>query len=161
MAFMQIAATALSAISSISGGNQQAANLNAQATQSEQNAALARQQGGAREYQVRRTNAKRLAEQRAAVAQSGFAPSGMLDLQGEAAGNAELDALTTRYESELQAIGYQNQAASQRANAKTAKKQGNLNAFGSIMQGASNYFGGTRLQPPAPVSDRKPDWTAQ
>lgn len=155
---VMIASTAMNAIGSISQGNAQAAALNNQAQQADQQAVTARQQGAARESMVRRTNAKRLAEQRASAAQSGFDPNSgsLLSLQGESAGASELDALTSRYEAELQAIGSTNQASSYRANAESARQQGYLNAFGTLTKAGASYFGGTRIGPPAPVEDRTP-----
>jgi len=59
----------------------------------------------ANEERIRRNSAQELGNQRAATAQSGFDPSSgsMLKLQGDSAGNAELDALTERYKGQFNA----------------------------------------------------------
>jgi hypothetical protein len=146
---------AFKAIGSIMTGESEAKAFNQQADQLKGGAAMSRRQGGVREDMIRRSNARKLAEQRAAYAQSGFDPnSGSLNVQGESAGNAELDALTSRYETELQAIGMLNQAAGLNAQAKNARRQGYLNAAGTIIEAGANYFGMPRLGAKAPVENR-------
>lgn len=59
----------------------------------------------AKEESIRRSTSQALGEQRAAAAQSGFDPSSgsIVKLQQQSAGEAELDALTARYEGQLNA----------------------------------------------------------
>lgn len=156
MEMAALASTALRVVGSITGGEAEGSALNQQADQLRAGASSARLQGGAREEMIRRNNARRLAEQRATIAQSGFDPAGSAKIQGQSAGNAELDALTARYESELQAVGMMNQANALNAQAKSARRSGYLNAFGSLMESAGNYFGRPRIGPPAPVESRTP-----
>lgn len=158
MEMAAIASTAFQFVGAIAGGEAQASAMNQQADQAMAGARNARLSGGAREEMVRRHNADRLAAQRAAFAQSGFDPNGgsMVKLQAESAGHAELDALTERYQAELQSIGMMNQASSLRAGATTARRQGYLNAAGSLAQSSANFFGGARIGPPAPVETAIP-----
>lgn len=142
-------AAGASAIGSIYAGNQAAAQNSYAARVAEQNQVIARQQSNAREELIRREMAQRLGQQRAAAAQSGFDPStgSMLALQGESAGNAELEALTARYEGQLQAISFGNEAAGYRSQAKAARTTGYLNAAGSLLSSAARYGSSLKLNP--------------
>lgn len=66
---------------------------------------LGYQAADANESRIRRQTAYELGTQRASAAESGFDPSSgsFLTLQGESAANAELDALTARYQGQLNA----------------------------------------------------------
>jgi hypothetical protein len=141
---MQFLPFAVQAVGQVFAGNSQAAAAEGQANIADQNARTARLQANAREESLRRKSSLQLGEQRAAAAQSGFDSStgSFAQLQGESASNAELDALTTRYEGQLQSLSFQNEAAGLRSNASTARKQGYLNAFGSLTQGSTKYGGG-------------------
>jgi hypothetical protein len=149
-----IASTATAAVGAIYSGQQQRKGATMAAEQATVNAQAARQAAGAREETVRRQNAMRLGEQRAGAAQSGFDSSAgsFGELQGQSAGNAELDALSTRYEGELQALNLENEATSYRMRAKTATRQGYLNAAGSLMQGASMAYGAGLRMPTQSIS---------
>jgi hypothetical protein len=131
----------MQAVPALVKGYQDSDAYNAQADNETASATTARQQGGVREDMVRRHNAKRLGEQRAVMAQSGFDPSGnsAVRLQAESAGNAELDALTSRYEAELQAVGHLNQAAVNRRSAKSARLTGYMTAAGELAKEAAKY----------------------
>ncbi len=76
----------------------------------------------ANESRVRARSAQTLGEQRAAATQSGFdASSGSLaSLQGQSAGNAELDALTQRYQGRLNAWRDEQQIHNAQASVKGA-----------------------------------------
>jgi hypothetical protein len=148
------ASTAMTAVSAIQQGQAAAAQADAQqqsqkynAIVKQQNAALARQQAGAREEQQRRGARQLLGQQRAALAQAGIGTGGSaLDIEEQSAVRAELDALTIAYEGELQAKGllasaqqdiYQGEvAAAAGENAKTASY---ISAGASILQGAASY----------------------
>lgn len=135
------------AIGSIYAGQAQASSENYQADVASQNARIARQQANAREEQLRRDTGMALGEQRASAAQSGFDSSvgSFAALQMESAGNAELDALTTRYQGQLQSLSFENEARGHRANAKTAKTQGYLNAFGTLASAGARYGSGLTM----------------
>lgn len=139
-------AFAISAISKIGDGL--AANAQGKQIQANENEAarVSRLQGSANEDSVRRHNARVLGAQRAAAAQSGFDSSSgsFASLQAQSAGEMELDALTGRYQSELDAIGHINRGASARAAGKAARNRGYLSAASDILAAAGkSYFGGS------------------
>ena len=88
-----------------------------------------------------------LGEQRAAAAQSGFLSTegSFAGLLGESKANTELDVLTSRYEGQLRALSFENDAASARAQAKQAKRQGWLNAASTLAQGGLQYGSGLKM----------------
>lgn len=151
-----MAAMAVSAVSSIAQGQAAGAQANAAAANAADNARTARLQANAQEEIQRRQNALRMGEIRASAAESGFDPSSgsLLALQTKSAAEMELDALTTRYEGELQSISFQNQAASYRAEGKAARRTGYLNAFGTLTSAAAKEYARPRIGPPAPVTNR-------
>lgn len=128
-------AAVLGAGASIYQGYQASEEAKAQADTAKQNAEIARKQAGAREELIRRHNRQKLSEQRAAAAQTGFNPNAgsLLELQGESAGNLELDALTARYEGQLQSLSFENEARNMRRKARGAATSGLLNAAGSLL----------------------------
>lgn len=149
-----IASTAMQAIGQIQQANaasasyqsqQAAANYNA--TIMDQNARIERDQANAREEAQRREARQILGAQRAAFSQSGVGLGGSAaDVMEQSATNAELDALTMRYEGEMKARGlmasaeaerYQGRAAG--ANASAAMRAGYMGAVGSILGGAASY----------------------
>ncbi|HEY9029648.1 MAG TPA: hypothetical protein VIP05_35495 [Burkholderiaceae bacterium] len=84
------------------GGQYDAAAAVDDAKTSKQQGLLA---ADANEERIRANSAQQLGEQRARAAQSGFdsGTGSMAQLQGQSAGNAELDALTARYAGQLNA----------------------------------------------------------
>lgn len=125
----------------LSSANQQSGQANYQAQIAGQNATAAQQQANAKEELIRRENAQRLGTQRAQAAQSGFDPSSgsLLKIQGDSAANAELDALTARYEGQMQGLSYNNQAAGFRSQASNAKTTGMFNAAGALLSARASY----------------------
>lgn len=158
MAAIAIAKTVFDFVGSVYQGEQAARSENAAGDLALQNARNARLQGNAQEEAQRRQIALNLGNMRASAAESGFdASTGSLaDLQTRNAGEMELDALTTRYQSQLQALSFENEAATRRVNAKNARKSGYMNAFGSLLSNGANYFGQPRVGAPAPVETRTP-----
>ena len=152
--FLPLIAGSVAAVGSVYSAQQQRNAGMAAAEQADTNAIAARRAANAREETVRRQNAMRLGEQRASAAQSGFDPSSgsFGDLQGQSAANAELDALSTRYEGELQALNLQQEATGLRRQARTATRQGYLNAAGSLMSAGAQYGSGMRM----PMRDISP-----
>ncbi len=150
MAFAAIAmaaATAVQAMGSIYAGNAAAAQSTAAANQASANAANARLQSNAREEMQRRKNAMLLGDLRAASAQTGFDPSSgsLASLQARSSAQLELDALTERYNGELQSISLDNEAASYRSRAKAQSRGGYMTAAGSVLNSAASYFGGSKM----------------
>jgi hypothetical protein len=152
---MEIAAGGFQAIGSIMQGNAQSSSFRSQANAAEynakvaeQNQQMAREQGNARE-EMHRSNARRfLGSQRAAVVQSGVdASSGTAAaVQADSAVQQELDALMIRYESDLQARDFgsaalleRHQASMARANARSARTSGYINAGASMLGGYASY----------------------
>lgn len=159
MAFAPILAavsTAVGALGAVYQGNAAAAQANAQADNAAMNARNARLQGNAQEETMRRRNALQMGNVRAAAVETGFDPnSGSLaSLQVNNAQEMELDALTSRYSSNLDAISFDNEAATRRSQASAARKSGYLNAFGTLALGAASYGGlskiGGELVPASP-----------
>lgn len=117
---------------------QRAAEFNAATMEAE--ARIARQQGGAREEQQRRRAREFLGTQRAAAGQAGVGLGGSIgDVLGDSAAEAELDALNIRYESNLQALGMENQAAITRWQGKEAKRAAKARAVATVISGAAQY----------------------
>lgn len=138
-----IAATAMQAIGQLQQG--QAANATAKynATILEQNAQVERQQANAREEQQRRQAGQILGQQRAAFAQAGGGMGGSaLDVATQSGRDAELDALTLRYEGGLRARGLESEASMERFAGKQALKQSRMAAIGTILGGAGDYMSG-------------------
>jgi predicted nucleic acid-binding Zn ribbon protein len=118
------------------------------ATIAQQNAQVERQQAGAREELQRRRAGQVLGEQRAAFAQAGTGTGGSAaDVMAQSLVNAELDALTLRYEGEMRARGQEIVSTQQMAEAaaldvaaNNTKKQGRLRAVGTILGGTGSYM---------------------
>lgn len=157
-AAMMIASTAMQFVGNIYQGEANAKAENSAGDIAQINARNARLQANAREETQRRHNALQMGNIRAGAAESGFDPSSgsLAALQTHSASEMELDALTTRYEGQLQSISFENEAAGHRASAKNARTTGVLNAFGSLFSNGANYFGAPRVGPPAPVETRTP-----
>lgn len=99
----------------------------------------------ANEEALHTQNAQRLAEQRAAAAQSGFDPNegSFLGLQTQSAGFAFLGELNTRYQGQI--AGWQADNAGQRAG---AQKDGAIASFASSAGGAGLSAWGAMQGPP-------------
>ena len=141
MAMMAVT-TAVQALGSIYEGNAAAAQSQAAANNASQNAYAVRLQTNAKEEAIRRRNAMRLGDLRASSAQTAFDPNGgsLATLQSRSAAQLELDALTERYNGELQSISLENDAQSYRNRASAQKRGGYLTAAGAVFNGAANGF---------------------
>ena len=139
----------LAAVGTVYAGAAANANAKAQSQQMKNDALTARRVAGAREEQQRRINRVRLSAQRANAAQSGFDPNtgSLAMLQVESAGNAELDALTTRYSGELQSLSLENGANAVRASGRNQQTSGYLSAAGTLAGGYARYGAGQTLTP--------------
>lgn len=139
-ALFPMLSTGFQVFSSIMQGQQQAAMHNYNASILNQNARIERQQADAREEAKRRETAMILGTQRAAFAQAGAGLDGSAaDVMKQSATNAELDALTLRYEGDLRARGLKEQAKQEKYAAKTAITQSYFNTAGSILSGIGSY----------------------
>lgn len=155
---LMIAAGVLGAVSAISGGNaadkagrRNGALLDAQANET-------RRATVTRENLTRDRSARALSDQRAALLANGVDPTSGTALIGvtQSAQDAEMDALTLRYEGLMQARGQNMEADNARYQGKAAKRQGYIGAAGLLLMAGSKYIdiGGT--QAPAPVETRIP-----
>jgi hypothetical protein len=128
----------------------QAALSDRQATIEEQNRVAALQQGAEDERRTRQQQRYVLAQRQAAAGQSGIDPGfGSPLLVGEQAEiDAELNALTTRYQSQLAARGYGLRAEGARADAgmfraagANARRAGYVGAGTALLSGAARVGG--------------------
>lgn len=152
---LTVASTAMSVVGAIQQGNAQEAQYKAQAQAQEYNAKVsenqaiaANQQTAAREDAERRQRRIQLGNARASISQSGLGDTGsILDMFDQTAIESELNVLNSRYEGNMQARGFTEQAAldrygaaSSRANAKAASQAKWLNAGSALLSGASSGY---------------------
>ncbi len=137
---LSIGGAAVSAIGAIQQGNAAQAASNYNAARMEQNAAIEREQANQREEAKRRETRLLLGAQRAAFAQSGGGMGGSAaDVMQQSAINAELDALTLRYEGEMRARGMESEAAAERFSNRQSQQSGLLTGAASVLSGISRY----------------------
>lgn len=149
------ASTAMSVVGAVQQGNAQKAQYTAQAQAQDYNAKVsenqaiaANQQTAAREDAERRQRRIALGSARASSSQSGLTDSGsILDMFDQSAINSELDVLNSRYEGNMAAKGFNEQAtldrygaSNARSNASAAGKATWLNAGSAALSGASNAY---------------------
>jgi hypothetical protein len=147
------------AVGALYAAQQQSAALEYQAKVNEQNAKLTQQQTFAAEESRRRQMALAMGDIRSEAVASGFSPGGgsLLNLQAKSAAEMELDILTSRYRGELESLSLNNDAQMQRANAKSSRTSGYLNAAGYLASGYGRYTS-TRINQPAAIShDSRPN----
>lgn len=135
------AAKALQAGGTLASGLSQAKALQANAGAYRAEAATAADQGFQQESQIRREGAQRIGQETAAVGQSGTGYGGSNSrLIAQNALNVQLDALNTRYKSQLQKWSYQAQASNLDYEARQARVGGFLNAGAALLKGASGNY---------------------
>jgi hypothetical protein len=153
---LMIAAAVMQAVGSISGG--QAADKAARRNGAllDEQAAETRRATTNRENLTRDRSARAMADQRSALLANGVDPTSGTALigSGQSAQDAEMDALTLRYEGLMQARGQNMEADNVRYQGKAAKRQAYFSAAASLLSAGSKYTGGT--QAPAPVETRIP-----
>lgn len=133
-----IAGTALTAANQISQGA--AANKMARynAAVSENQAAAARDQAAFDESRARDQAQRALGARRAAYGGAGITLEGTpVDVLGDAAGNAEMDALSLRNRGDLDAWGRLADAGAQRTRGRAAMQSGFMDAGSTLLNGAS------------------------
>lgn len=151
---LTIASTAFSVISQISQANAQADSEESAANAARYNAEINRQrsvialqQGNANEETKRRESRVKMGNLRAGLIENGIGLEGTAsDLVEASSLNSELDALNIRYESQLNARSYNQQAAlddqsaqSAKTRAKQARTAGYIGAASSALSGATKY----------------------
>jgi len=107
-----------------------------------------------REGLLRQRSARALSDQRAALLANGVDPTSGTALIGvtQNTADAELDALTLRYEGLLQGRDLNAQAGMARYEGKARKRQAYISAAGQLLSASSGYLNQKQL--PAPVEDR-------
>lgn len=103
----------------------------------------------ANEERIRRSSRQELGTLRASIAQDGFTPDSQAELYGQSAANAELDALTARYEGEIN--GWRADEQIRRAKEKRAYMldpvfQGRRSMGSLFLGGGVSYFGGRQIR---------------
>jgi hypothetical protein len=144
-----MAATAAKTVSGIVGGVSSAQAASAQARADTGQAAIASAQADAREEQDRRQGRQQLGAQIANTAQSGIGfTQTAKDSLDQMAANTSLDALNDRYDGTLKRTSLLNDAAQQRAKAKSAWINAGLSAGGQALKAAAPYLGPHVTAPP-------------
>ncbi len=153
---MMIAAAVMQTVSSIAGGNAADAAGRRNGALLDQQADATRSATVTRENLTRERNAREMANQRASLAANGVDATSGTALIGvtQSAQDAEMDALTLRYEGLMQARGQNMEADNARYQGKAAKRQAYWGAAGSLLNAGSKYLSST--QAPAPVETRIP-----
>ena len=153
---LMIGSTVMGGVGAIQQGNAAAASASYNAKVADMNAKLSERQardaverGAIEEQQQRIKTSAILGQQKAAMAANGvdLKFGSPLDALVDTATMGELDALTIRantYREERdirqQGLNAQGQAGMYRAEAKGAKTAGFMNAFGTVLGGASNAY---------------------
>jgi hypothetical protein len=142
-----VASAATAAVGAVAEGQAQKEAYKAQANANEynakvsdMNAQIARNNASVREEAMRRKARQVLGQQRGALGQSGIQMTGSaLDIIQQSTTMAELDALNTRYEGDLQArgliataVGERYQASANRINARNAQTASFIKAGASV-----------------------------
>ncbi len=155
MQAMMAAGQALQVFGTIAGGNEADKVAGRNANIMDRQADTVRQTTQGREEILRQRTARTLSDQRAALLANGVDTSTGTAAIGIAQNtyDAELDALTLRYEGLMQAQGINDQAKLVRREGKMAKKQSRVSAAGQLLEAGSSYLGSK--QPKAPVETRE------
>lgn len=133
--------TAASAAGGVLQGRSEAAALDANAAAGEAAARRTAQLGAINEAEQRVQNRRLEGQQVASVGANGLTLSGSaLDFTIDQAVDAEMAALNERYSADTQATSYRNQAAADRANAKSAKAAGLWSGASALLSGGSSIY---------------------
>lgn len=157
------AGTAVTAIGAISSANAAASASKYNASVADQNAVAAQQQaeGAARiqQEQAQRTIGSAIANYGASGIVSGTGTP--LDVLANSAANAERDRQNIYYKGALQAAGYSDESALDRASASNASSQGLMSATGILLGGGAKAVGmGMLASKPTPAytGDGNGEW---
>lgn len=115
----------------------------------ESNAREARRQGAYAEDLQRQKARQQQSKLRVTGAETGILSGTFYDVAGQSLLGAEMDALATRYNYEMQAVDYMNQSNISKMNARNARQSASnaligsfLGAGASTLNRAYNYYGG-------------------
>lgn len=138
-----IAAAVVTAYSAVRSGQAQSAAASYNAKVADQNAEAMRQQGAAAQEQQRQDAMRKLGLMQANYGASGVDPStgSPLDVFADSVQKSTLDNLTTKYNYQMRALGYQNSSTLDSFQSDQASTSGYLNAAGSLLGGASKAYG--------------------
>lgn len=136
-----VVGTGMSVYSAIKGGNAAAASAQYDANQAIQNAITARRQADVEALKIRRQGERVLGDMRAAYGASGVdgGQGTPLDVLQDSAAQVELDALTAKYNGELQALGFQRTAALDIKRGKDAVSAAKVGAVSALVQGLGSF----------------------
>ena len=138
---LAVASTAASVIGSLQQGQSAKAAANYNARVAENNAIAARQAAAAEAARERDRALRLTGAQRAAYAKGGVTMSGSaLDVIGDTAAQAELDALTILYGGEARARAAEADAAGQRYAGRQAQSASYAGAGSALLTGASRIY---------------------
>ena len=127
-----------SAIGTMSVAKQQSNQLKAQAEITDQNIKIAQSQGDEDARRIRLEGLQRKSAARVGYASSGIALEGSsLAVISDMDATTELDALTSKYQTNLKARGYSAESSLLRTQATGAMTQGYIGAGASLLSGAS------------------------
>lgn len=137
--------TGLSAEGTMLSAEAEADALKYNAGVKEQNARLAREQAQADSLQIERALYKAQGGQRAGYGASGVSgeSGSALDVLADTTAQGVLDVQRRKYAGELEATGFENEAALDRYYAKKVIFNSKLSAFGQKLGGAASAFGGS------------------
>ena len=139
---MAVGAPMLQAYGQYMQADSEADVMRLQAGQLDANAGVNDAQTALREGLQRRRAGEVLGEQRASIAQSGFGSGGTMgDISAQSATNAEMDALSIRYEGRVKSDEMRGQATQLRAGAKATNRAAGIGLSASILTGAASGYG--------------------
>lgn len=154
MSWVAVAVAAVSAVSSISAGQQQARALKTQARQADLNAQAEKLAGRREALEIENKLAQDLASQNALFAARGTlqGEGSSLAAQETAQENASKDIDLALFNSEIASLNAKQRAANARSDASAAKTQGYLNAAQAGLSGYGTYQTKTSV----PTGNKKP-----
>ena len=133
-----LTAAALTAANQVSQGVSANKMAKYNASVSEGYAAAARDQAAFDEARSREQSRRALGARRTAYGAAGVTLEGtLIDVMGDAAADAELDALSLRRRGDLEVWGRLNEAGSQRTRGRAALQSGVMDAGATLLSGAS------------------------
>lgn len=139
---MLVASTLISAYGAIRSGQAQSAAAKYNSQVAQQNAQATQQQGEAAAEQQRQDAMRKLGLMQANYGASGVDPgSGSpMDVFADSVQKSTLDNLTTKYNYQMRALGYQNSATLDSYQSDQASTAGYLNATGTLLGGAAKTY---------------------
>lgn len=144
-AWSSVASSGMNSVSTMARGYTASRNSNYNAALLDQQANTVALQTGSQTSQIRRQGAQALAGQSAAFADNGTGTGGSnAAIQRSSAIDTEMDAMTADYNGRLQIADIENQAAAQRAQAKS-QRPGLVSLLGGISSAAGSYYNTSAL----------------